>query len=75
MYNVISFWLIALFFLGCTKPIKIINKDQIVKEKVMVKCSIPKIDCEFSGENFEPTKKLLACVIKQKKAIELCTKD
>lgn len=73
--DTISNLLIVLFFLGCSKPIKIVNKDQVIEKKVMVKCPIPKIDCDFNGEGFEPTKKLLECVIKQKKVLDLCTKE
>jgi len=44
-----------------------------VKEvKVPVKCKIPKINCDFNGTNFQPTVKLLECIVKQKRAIEMC---
>lgn len=47
-------------------------KAQVVEKVVVVGCPIRKVDCEFSGENFEPTKKLLECVKLQKMVIEEC---
>lgn len=62
---------------GCgeqTDPLKPTStKVQIVERKVIVACEIPKIECEFSGEGFIPTKKLLECVKIQKEALRICT--
>lgn len=63
---------------GC--GVKTITKTELVVDTqtqdvyIPVKCEIPEISCEFKGEGFVPTEKLLDCVIKQKRAIEICTK-
>lgn len=48
-------------------------KAQVVEKIVVVGCPIKKPDCEFSGEGFIPTKKLLECVKLQKLIIEECS--
>lgn len=67
---------LAFTFFGCAaKEDRLCPNSQkvIVQEKkVVVSCKIPKIECEFTGENFEPTKKLIECLKKQKEAIKLC---
>ncbi len=65
-----------LLFTGCAQkhePIIITEVD--VQEKVVEsgKCNIPEISCDFKGEGFEPTKRLLECVILQKKYLDICT--
>ena len=47
-------------------------KAQIVEKVVVVGCPIKDLDCDFSGDNFEPTKKLLECVKLQKELLEQC---
>lgn len=71
---------IGFIFIACSskvveeeiKPTK--SKIQIVEKVVPVSCKIPKLDCDFSGTNFEPTQKMLECVILQKKILEDCSK-
>jgi hypothetical protein len=48
-------------------------KVETVEVKVPVACQIPKVTCDFSGENFEPTQKLLDCLILHKKLLKACT--
>lgn len=50
------------------------TKTQVVEKVVPVACKIPKLDCDFSGNNFAPTQKLLECVILQKKILNDCSK-
>lgn len=67
---------LAVMMSGCTTtidtPERLVVKQEIVETKVLVGCKLPKIECEFTGEGFIPTEKLLDCVQKQKKALELC---
>lgn len=67
---------IAMMLSGCTTtvntPERLVVKQEVVEKKVIVGCQLPKIECEFTGEGFTPTEKLLDCVQKQKKALELC---
>lgn len=67
---------IAMILSGCVStvntPERLVVKQEVVETKVLVGCQLPKIECEFTGEGFTPTEKLLDCVQKQKKALELC---
>lgn len=59
---------------GSTKEPLIITKIEIQEKLVEVnKCKVPELHCDFSGEGFEPTKRLLECVILQKKYLDICT--
>lgn len=68
--------MVGLVFFGCsTEPDRLVpNSQQIIvqEKKVIVSCKIPKIECDFTGTNFEPTKKLIECIKKQKEAIRIC---
>lgn len=74
---------ISLFFIillnGCAstkvKEVKgeTVVKIETVKEYVIEKCVVPDNLCEFSGEGFEPTEKLLNCVITQKHYLDICS--
>lgn len=61
---------------GCGKEPEptIITKIE-VQEKIVESntCKIPEITCDFQGEGFEPTKRLLECVILQKRYLDICT--
>lgn len=67
---------LAVILSGCTTtvntPERLVVKQEVVETKVLVGCKLPKIECDFTGEGFVPTEKLLDCVQKQKKALELC---
>ena len=63
---------VTLLFTGCGNQPEPVYVTKIEKVEVVVptnKCEIPKVTCDFSGKNFEPTKKLLDCVALQKKYI------
>lgn len=68
-------YIVCLTFTGCSEKecqpeIKTVyDVKEVVK---MVPCSPPKIDCDFKGDNFVPAKKLLECVVEQKRVIEAC---
>ncbi len=70
---------VVTLFTGCgskcpptPEPIvKIVYKTKEVK--VEVPCKLPEIDCDFVGEGFVPTEKLLQCVVTQKRALETCS--
>lgn len=66
-----------LIVVGCSNPDDSLKptscKAQIVEKVVVVGCPIKKVDCEFSGENWMPTKKLLECIKLQKLIIEECS--
>lgn len=60
---------------GCSSKEEVkpcVSKVEVVKEYVPVACDVPDVNCEFSGDNFTPTQKLLECVVLQKKALDLC---
>ena len=66
---------LTLLFAGCGNQPEPVYITKIEKVEVVVptnKCEIPKVSCDFSGKNFEPTKKLLDCVGLQKKYIDAC---
>lgn len=70
--------IVCLTFTGC--PAKECQPEiktvYDVKEVVKyVPCNQPKINCDFTGENFIPAKKLLACVVEQKRVLELCNNN
>lgn len=67
---------ISVLFGGCyNQPEPEIRTVYKTKEvKVPVKCKVPKIDCNFKGEGFDPTIRLLECIQLQKRALEACAK-
>lgn len=72
------FGMIAMMFIGCssktTEDIQpCSSKVEVVEVKVPVACNVPKVECDFSGDNFEPTQKLLDCLILHKKLLKACT--
>lgn len=75
IYNLILIALTMLLITGCAsdslKPTSM--KDIVVEKKVAVACEVPKVECDFKGELFEPTIKLLECVKVQKEVIRICT--
>ena len=68
----IMFLLIPLFFIGCVKkePIKVY---EIVEVPKIIVCTPPKVTCDFKGEGWTPTIKLVECIMEQKRAIEYCS--
>ena len=54
---------------------KYVTVTETIDNKVAVKCEIPKVECEFSGQGVVPGQKLLKCIVLQKKIIEACTKQ
>ena len=80
---VVSFCIALAMFFGCSssnidsryigndlKP----NSERInIQERIVtVKCKIPEVECEFSGDNYVPTKKLIECISLLKEAIRVC---
>lgn len=65
---------------GCstppTKPVPptIITEYKTVEVFVNKPCDVPMPDCDFKGDGFEPTVKLLKCVVDLKRALEYCKK-
>lgn len=49
------------------------SKVEVVEKYIPVACEVPKVDCNFTGDNFEPTQKLLDCLILHKKLLKACT--
>ena len=66
---------VVLSFTGCSNKecqpeIKTVyDVKEVVKT---IPCNPPKINCDFKGNNFVPAKKLLECVVEQKRALEAC---
>lgn len=73
--NLVLASLLYIVIIGCStdnlKPTSVSNI--VVEKKVAVACEVPKIDCNFKGELFEPTVKLLECIKLQKEVIRICT--
>lgn len=79
IFNLLVLLSIGLFIVGCggkttiTKVPETVVKIETVKEYVVEKCDVPADLCEFTGEGFVPTEKLLDCVIVQKHFLEVCS--
>lgn len=80
--TIVGLFIVLLSLLACSsktyRPVNLqpTSNKIIVQEKIVtVKCKIPKIDCEFTGDNYVPTKKLIECISLQKKAIEVCNEN
>lgn len=75
----ISLLFIIVLLNGCAstkvKEVKgeTVVKIETVKEYVIEKCNVPGDLCEFSGDGFVPTEKLLNCVITQKRYLDICS--
>lgn len=75
----ISLFFIIVLLSGCAstkiKEVKgeTVVKIEKVKEYVVEKCNVPDKLCEFSGNGFVPTEKLLNCVITQKHYLDICS--
>lgn len=70
--------MIGLMLVGCSskteedlKPCS--SKVEVVEKVVPVACDVPKVECDFTGANFEPTQKLLDCLVLHKKLLKACT--
>ncbi len=74
--------IVGLYFSGCIfdqpepckecppKEIQVQYKTQYVDRPVP--CPDQNITCNFKGEGYVPTQKLLECVVLQKRALEVC---
>lgn len=75
----ISLFFIIVLLSGCAstkvKEVKgeTVVKIEKVKEYVIEKCNVPDNLCEFSGNGFIPTEKLLNCVVTQKHYLDICS--
>lgn len=56
-------------------PAKVIVNTEIVEKVVIKPCPVPDLSkvCDFSGDKFTPTEKLLNCVIEQKRVLDICS--
>ena len=75
IYNLLLM-LIVLVLSGCSckevEPLRVIDTVYV---NIPVKCVVPKIECNFKGNGYTPTVKLLECVVEQKRALEVCSKS
>ena len=75
IYKIVAIIMLMTLFIGCcpkVEPeIRTVYKTKEVK--VPVKCEVPKVICDFSGEGFTPTIKLLECIKEQKEIIKRCS--
>lgn len=75
----ILFILLSITGCGTTTYKKLPSEKVVVTETKEVyrveKCDVPNLSsiCDFSGEHFTPTEKLLNCVIAQKRALDICS--
>lgn len=77
MLRIIILTMGLFFLLGCgEQPVRtqVVTKVEIVEKKVPVICHIPpELDCDFASPiEEEIVKKLLVCVIEQKRIIDEC---
>lgn len=66
--------LLVVMLTGCAST-KVVTKDVIVYKYKNVYVPTPcdvTVNCDFTGDGYEPTNKLLECVIDQKRALEYC---
>jgi len=71
----IVFFLVFLLHGCASKPCPEPPVVTLYKEKVVYKetpCKVPDFTCDFSGEGYDPTVKLLECISLQKRIIETC---
>lgn len=79
IFNISLFLSLCFLLVGCsTVKVKQLEGETVVKiekvkEYVVEKCNVPNNLCEFSGEGFIPTEKLLNCVITQKHYLDICS--
>lgn len=67
---------VCLTFTGCSPKECQPEIKTVYDVKEVVKtmpCNPPKINCDFKGDNFVPAKKLLECVVEQKRALDACS--
>lgn len=70
--------LIVLVCEGCcgksqSEATKTVVSTDVVQVKLPVACQFPKVACDFGGDGFVPTEKLLDCIIIQKRLMEKCS--
>jgi len=82
-YNIFLFigscFMMMFIFKGCAckEPEPVIMYKTIIETKdvyIEVPCKVPVVKCDFKGDGYTPTVKLLECISEQKKAIESCNK-
>lgn len=74
--KIFSLIFILLFLVGCSTVE--VRREQVLVDNpievgVPVPCKVDGLTCDFAGENYIPTYKLLQCVIVQKRIIEICS--
>lgn len=74
--KIFSFIFILLFLVGCSTVE--VRREQVLVDNpievgVPVPCKVDGLTCDFTGDNYIPTYKLLQCVIVQKRIIEICS--
>lgn len=74
--KIFSLIFILLFLVGCSTVE--VRREQVLVDNpievgVPVPCKVDGLTCDFTGENYIPTYKLLQCVIVQKRIIEICS--
>jgi hypothetical protein len=75
IFNLLSLILAVVIFTGCAGkqeecvPTRVVETQKVY---IAVPCESPKVKCDFKGNGFEPTTKLLACIVEQKRALEVC---
>lgn len=85
IYNDVKFYILQIILfiscvgllLGCYKnncdQLKLTSKRiHTIDKNVYITCPIPEYTCDFTGNNYNPTKKLIECIKKQKEIIDLC---
>lgn len=76
IYKVLLFVLPIMLFIGCStheirkEVVEVVDTVEVSKP---VPCKVDNFTCDFTGDLYTPTYKLLTCVIIQKRIIEICS--
>lgn len=84
-FNIVLTLVISFFLFGCmtkSQHEKIMQGEiarkieserlNIIEKNIVVGCPIPEYKCEFRGNNYMPTRKLIECIALQKEIINNC---
>jgi len=75
IYKYLLITFTTLLLIGCSDKNPEVEHDVVVVTKIKkvyieTGCKVPKIKCDFKGEGFEPTIKLLECTSLQKHVLD-----
>jgi len=78
IFKVLLLLMVVATVSGCASNAKVVTKDVLVYKYKNVYVPTPckvEVNCDFTGSGYEPTSKLLECVIDQKRALDYCRQN